>query len=68
MADQFDILKDQRRHLIQRLISHSPMLRFLPGAYREDVCALFRGITPNLPSMMNAPKSKSRCQIVGKKN
>lgn len=55
MADPLDILKDQRRHLIQRLISHSPMLRFLPGAYREDVCALFKGITPNIPSLINAP-------------
>lgn len=56
MADPLDILKDQRRHLIQRLISHSPMLRFLPGAYREDVCALFNGITPNIPSLIDAPR------------
>jgi len=59
MADPLDILKDQRRHLIQRLISHSPMLRFLPGAYREDICVLFRGITPNIPTLMNTPRSKA---------
>ena len=59
MADPLGVLRDQRRNLIQRLISHSPMLRFLPGAYREDVCALFRGITPNIPSLVNTPKQKN---------
>ncbi|MGH7775416.1 MAG: hypothetical protein ACREQA_24585, partial [Candidatus Binatia bacterium] len=59
MTDPLEILRDQRKHLIQRLISHSPMLRFLPGAYREDICTLFRGITPNIPSLINAPRSKA---------
>lgn len=59
MADSLDILRDHRRHLIQRLISHSPMLRFLPGAYREDIYELFKGITPNLLTPINSRSSKT---------
>lgn len=49
MPDAITIIRDQKRHLIQRLVTRSPLLRFLPGSYREDVCTLFQDIIPNIP-------------------
>ncbi|MDM8523223.1 AAA domain-containing protein [Desulfococcaceae bacterium HSG8] len=46
-----EILTDHRRHLIQRLVSRSPLLKFLPGAHREDICELFKDITPDTPAL-----------------
>jgi hypothetical protein len=45
-----DLVRDHRNHYLLRKLARSPLLHFMPGAYRLDVCSLFNGLLPNAPT------------------
>ena len=49
-----DLVANHREHYLSRKLARSPLLHFMPGAYRLDVCSLFEGITPNIPTVKEA--------------
>ncbi len=54
MPTPADLVKDHREHYLRRKLARSPLLQFTPGAYRIDICALFDGITANVPAVNEA--------------
>ena len=49
-----DLVRDHREHYLQRKLARSPLLNFMPGAYRIDACSLFDGVTPNAPAIRDS--------------
>ena len=49
-----DLVRDHREHYLQRKLARSPLLNFMPGAYRIDACSLFDGVTANAPAIRDA--------------
>jgi arginine repressor len=50
MSTPADLVRDHREHYLQRKLARSPLLKFMPGAHRLDVCSLFGGITADTPT------------------
>jgi hypothetical protein len=48
------LVRDHRDHFLRRKLVRSPLLQFLPGAYRVDVTSLFSGVLANAPAQDGA--------------
>jgi hypothetical protein len=66
------VVRDHRKHYLDRKLARSPLLHFSPGAHRIDLHELFRGIQPNLPAVerssngVSDPKSLVRNLLEGR--
>lgn len=58
MPDPISVLLDQRNNFIRRLIRKSPLLRFLPDAYRQDICALFTDVIVDASEVADDQESR----------
>lgn len=45
-----DLVRDHRDDYLRRKLARSPLLNFMPGPFRVDICSLFEGVRPNLPA------------------
>ena len=58
-----DLVRDHRDNYLRRKLVRSPLLNFMPGAFRVDVCSLFEGVRPNLPSAQSVGLSRSEIGV-----
>ena len=46
-----EVIRDHRKHYLDRKLARSPLLHFSPGAHRLDLHEIFLGVQPNPPAV-----------------